>query len=160
MTKYFIYKISSLTTDKYYIGQTNNISGRWALHLKKLPCCSSHKIWEYSDDDSDVNLDIIAETGSQSNADDLEKMYILKGKAEGLCVNKQIPLGTDETADERQKKNVKNWLQNNREQWNQYMRERNNLKKQQILATENENELLKLENEKLRQFIAENIMKV
>lgn len=159
MTKYFIYKISSLTTDKYYIGQTCNIQSRWSLHLLKMPNCSSHKIWEYSEDDSDVIMDIIAETGSQENADNLEKMYILKGKEEGLCVNVKIPLGTDETADERQKKNMKLWLDNNRPKWNAYMRERNIKKKQEILAIEKENADLKTENEKLRLFIAENIIK-
>lgn len=157
MTKFFIYKISSLTTDKYYIGQTTNIASRWALHLLKMPNCSSHKIWEYSEDDSDVFLDVITETGFPHRANELEKFYILKGKEEGRCVNIRVPLG-DESADERQKKNYKIWLDNNRPKWNEYMRQRNLKKKEEILAIEKENADLKNENNNLRLFIAENII--
>ena len=158
MNKYFIYKISSLTHSNYYVGQTTDINNRMALHWLKLPNCSSHKIWDFSEDDGDVIMEVIAETNSQQNADDLEKMFILKGKAEGLCVNKNIPLGSDETADERHKKNYKNWLDNNRPKLNAYMRERNIKKKEKHLEMEKENALLKKENDLLRQFISQAIV--
>ncbi len=120
-----IYKIYSATHDKYYIGQTNNFNARMSQHQLRNTNCSSHLIWKMSDDVSDVCIDIIAEADTQAKANNLEKMFILQGRNCGLCINKQLPLGDDETMKERQKVNTKRYIELNREKWNAYMNKRN-----------------------------------
>ncbi len=140
MSTIYIYKIYSKSHNKHYIGQTVNVESRMEQHHMQLPNCSSRLIFEMSADVHDVQFDILAETYSPKQADDLEKMFILNGRDKNCCVNIQLPLGSDETLKDRQKTNCKRWVDNNRQKWNEYMNKRNKEKRDEL-------ELLRKERE-------------
>lgn len=117
----YVYKISSPSTSKIYIGSTiNSINNRFSDH-KHLRTCSSSEIMKYGD----AMIELI-ESVEFENKKDLryrERHHIELNRE--LCVNKINPIISAEEIRVRKLKENKKWRDENKEKRKIYMKKYN-----------------------------------
>tara|TARA_R110000868_G_C10837187_1_gene759784 strand:+ start:783 stop:1226 length:444 start_codon:yes stop_codon:yes gene_type:complete len=117
MNKGFIYKISSPSIDKIYIGSTQGkLNVRLNRHKITNDGCSSEEIVKYDD----AIIELIEEIQFTEKEELLwrERYYIELYKT--VCVNRIIPIKTDEEKKQEKKIRTANNYQKNKEKIKEY----------------------------------------